>query len=168
MEYSLGQDGVAGGEKNDLISVTGDLVLDGVLDVLAEDGFGSGTYRLIDFTGTLTDNGLEIGVLPTGFAGEILVAAGQVNLLAKRYGDASGDDYVNDDDLALMLTHWKQADAGWTSGDFSGDGLVNDDDLALMLTYWKQGVPPAGSTVPEPATLSLLALGALAMRRRRR
>jgi hypothetical protein len=83
-------------------------------------------------------------------------------------GDANKDGYVNDDDLALLLTSWKQTGQAWGNGDFNDDGLVNDDDLALLLTNWKQGVPPVASIVPEPASLSLIGLGALALIRRRR
>jgi len=54
-------------------------------------------------------------------------------------------------------------------GDINGDGFVGIDDLNVVLGNWNQGVlPPAGNaTIPEPATLSLLGLGGLAMLRRR-
>lgn len=44
-----------------LFQVNGDLTLDGLLNVNTSAGFGNGTYRLIDYTGALTNNGLEIG-----------------------------------------------------------------------------------------------------------
>jgi autotransporter-associated beta strand protein len=44
-----------------LFQVNGDLTLDGLLNINNTPGFGNGTYRLIDYTGALTDNGLNIG-----------------------------------------------------------------------------------------------------------
>jgi autotransporter-associated beta strand protein len=52
------------GGPNDLISTIGNLTLDGLLDVLALNNLENGSYRLFDYTGTLTDNGL---VLPAAF-----------------------------------------------------------------------------------------------------
>lgn len=48
-------------------------------------GFGAGLYRLVNYDGSLTDNGLEIGHAPNGFGSSNLTAqtatANQVNLL---------------------------------------------------------------------------------------
>jgi hypothetical protein len=53
-------------------------------------------------------------------------------------------------------------------GDLNVDGLVNTDDSAIILANWT-GTPAAGGgMVPEPVTVSLLALGGLALLRRRR
>ncbi|WP_177431643.1 beta strand repeat-containing protein, partial [Pseudomonas huaxiensis] len=68
-----------------MIKVNGNLVLDGKLNVTDVGGFGLGVYRLIDYTGTLTDNGLAIGTIPGGLvAGDLEVqtsVGNQVNLL---------------------------------------------------------------------------------------
>jgi fibronectin-binding autotransporter adhesin len=40
--------------------VDGSLILDGILQVTELAGFGDGTYRLFDYTGTLTDNQLDL------------------------------------------------------------------------------------------------------------
>ncbi len=63
------------------ISVTGDLVLDGVLNLSTTTGYGSGTYRLIDYTGTLTGSGLTIGTAPARSIYSIVVSSGEVNLI---------------------------------------------------------------------------------------
>jgi hypothetical protein len=57
------------------------------------------------------------------------------------------------------------ASQGWSTGDFNGDGLVNFVDFQDLLDNWNP--VGYGSPVPEPATLSLLALGALALFRRK-
>ncbi|MCU1732013.1 MULTISPECIES: hypothetical protein, partial [unclassified Pseudomonas] len=57
-----------------MLKVNGNLVLDGKLNVTDAGGFGLGVYRLIDYTGSLTDNGLAIGTIPGGLvAGDLEV-----------------------------------------------------------------------------------------------
>ncbi|MBZ9942478.1 autotransporter-associated beta strand repeat-containing protein, partial [Mesorhizobium sp. BR1-1-13] len=63
LNYSFGQANVAGGALNDLTTVGGNLVLDGTLNVTVPSGgtFGPGIYRVFDYSGTLTNNGLSVG-----------------------------------------------------------------------------------------------------------
>ena len=54
---------------------------------------------------------------------------------------------------------------GWFEGNFSnGDANVDAVDLAALGLNWA----PSDYSVPKPATLSVLALGALALLRRKR
>ncbi|WP_050030221.1 autotransporter-associated beta strand repeat-containing protein [Verrucomicrobium sp. BvORR034] len=53
---------------DDEISVTGNLTLDGVLNITNLGGLGNGSYKLFDYTGTLTDNTLTFGTTPGGFS----------------------------------------------------------------------------------------------------
>jgi autotransporter-associated beta strand protein len=84
LEFELGLPGIIGGTENDLLSITGDLTLDGVLRVIANPGFDKGTYRLANYTGLLTDSAvsLEASFL-TLFPGSFVDTAttGQVNLV---------------------------------------------------------------------------------------
>jgi len=66
MRFLFGQSGVPGGPLNDLITVGGNLVLDGTLDVETSPGgvFDPGVYRVIDYSGSLVDRGLDLGILP--------------------------------------------------------------------------------------------------------
>ncbi|MGH6761634.1 MAG: autotransporter-associated beta strand repeat-containing protein [Phyllobacterium sp.] len=84
LSMQFGQAGTAGGALNDLITVKGDLTLDGTLDVAETAGgsFGPGIYRIIDYTGTLIDSGLNVGMLPSGSGAIQTSISGQVNLLA--------------------------------------------------------------------------------------
>jgi fibronectin-binding autotransporter adhesin len=69
-----------------LFDVAGNLILDGTLNVTDQGGFGVGVYRLFDYAGTLTDDGLAIGLMPNAVApGDFAVqtsAAHQVNLVS--------------------------------------------------------------------------------------
>jgi fibronectin-binding autotransporter adhesin len=89
-----GGDSTVGGGVNDLIDLTdltaGDLVLDGGINVTetVAGSFSSvttGSWRLFNYTGTLTDNGLSLGTLPSlpsGFQfGIDTTTANQVNLV---------------------------------------------------------------------------------------
>lgn len=85
LSYEFGQANVAGGALNDLVNVGGDLALDGTIDVSVSAGgtFGPGIYRIFNYGGALTDNGLALGTIPGGTAGVLVqtAIAGQVNLV---------------------------------------------------------------------------------------
>jgi fibronectin-binding autotransporter adhesin len=93
LAYHFGQANVVGGAYNDLLSVGGDLTLDGALGITQSPGgnFGPGLYRVISYGGTLTDNGLAVSS-PDYFAQTSV--AQQVNLvntagLTLRYWDGA-------------------------------------------------------------------------------
>ena len=83
LAFELGQANVPGGPLNDLVNVGGDLLLDGAINVTQSAGgsFGPGVYRVINYAGTLTDNGLTVGSLPSGTAFVQTAIANQVNLV---------------------------------------------------------------------------------------
>jgi fibronectin-binding autotransporter adhesin len=66
LDFQLGSDATRG-ITYDAVNITGNFTLNGNLDVEALAGFGVGTYRLFTFGGTLTDNGLTLNSLPSGF-----------------------------------------------------------------------------------------------------
>ncbi|MFC5768463.1 autotransporter-associated beta strand repeat-containing protein [Thauera sinica] len=153
--YNLVQANVAGGALNDLTVVQGNLVLDGIIDV-ANQGqvFGPGVYRIINYGGTLTNNGLTIGSLVnapaspqdtqtvvaplTGFTVQTSIQ-GQVNLvntggLALNYWDVVPK---NDDAIEGGTGTW-QASPGtlndnWTdsAGDINAPWL--DGGYAIFM-----------------------------------
>ena len=81
-------------------------------------------------------------------------------------GDADLSGCVDDDDLSIVLSRgWGSTNASWEMGEFTGDGCVDDDDLCLVLANWT-GACQTIDLTPEPATLSLLAMGGLVLLRR--
>jgi len=143
LNYELGQAGVAGGALNDLISVNGNLQLDGTLNVSETAGgkFGAGLYRLIDYTGTLTDNGLDIGTAPTA-AKNLQVQtsiANQVNLVnfdgaTLNLWDGGNPANFNDGKIAGGSGTWRAGGSttSWTSVDGTLNGGWQQDGVAIF------------------------------------
>src|SRR5262249_48331888 len=71
LNYELGTPNIVGSGVNDLIEVNGNLTLDGVLNISAQPGYGLGVYRLMDYSGSLTNGGLDFGAVPAGFAYQV-------------------------------------------------------------------------------------------------
>ena len=70
------------GSTSDLTTVTGNLTLDGTINVTAATPLASGTYNLITYSGTLANNSLAVGTLPAGCTATVNTAtAGQVKLV---------------------------------------------------------------------------------------
>ena len=88
------------------------------------------------------------------------------DLMGTEYGDANLDRAVDGADLSLMGAKWLQSGYGWGDGNFSGDAAVDGADLSLMGAKWLWEAPVGA--MPEPATLTLLTIGGLALLRRRR
>jgi fibronectin-binding autotransporter adhesin len=84
LAFEFGQAGVAGGALNDLVNVGGNLTLDGTINVTPSAGgsFDVGIYRVFNYSGSLTDNGLSIGAMPAGSGTLVQTSvANQVNLV---------------------------------------------------------------------------------------
>jgi fibronectin-binding autotransporter adhesin len=54
------------GTTSDQIAITGNLTLDGTINITAVTGFGAGAITILTYTGTLTNNTLVIGTKPAG------------------------------------------------------------------------------------------------------
>ena len=74
------------GTYSDTIVVNGDLVLDGTVNITALAGFGLGTYRLMNYTGTLTDNSVTVGSAPGGYVYTITAGSNTVTLTVSPVG----------------------------------------------------------------------------------
>ncbi|MHC4985860.1 MAG: PEP-CTERM sorting domain-containing protein, partial [Planctomycetota bacterium] len=81
-------------------------------------------------------------------------------------GDITLDGHVDSVDLGQMVAGFGAA-GGWSDGNLNVDTLVDGTDLALLKANFGADVGGAADT-PEPATLAILAVGAVGMLRRRR
>jgi len=141
LDFELGQASTVGGALNDLINVNGNLTLDGTLNVSASVGgtYGAGIYRLINYTGTLIDNGLSFGLMPAGSTNILDTAiAHQINLVNTQ---------------GLTLNYWDGATDGRNNGQIGGgDGIWqaagNDNwatgDGSLNAPYQSAAMPIFG------------------------
>jgi len=87
-------------------------------------------------------------------------------------GDSNGDGVVDNLDYDNLMAQFGGA-PGVDSADFNNDNLVDLEDFAILRGNFGSRVAPApdaesGATAPDPATLTLLALGAPALLARRR
>jgi hypothetical protein len=83
-------------------------------------------------------------------------------------GDANCDVCVDGLDYLAWSNNYLTGDT-WQEGDFNADGTADGLDYVIWSNNYLQGCPAAPGSVPGPATLSLLALGAcLPLLRRRR
>ncbi|WP_198174322.1 autotransporter-associated beta strand repeat-containing protein, partial [Mesorhizobium xinjiangense] len=115
LDFELGRAGMAGDPAagaSDRVDVTGDLTLDGTLNLSqsgnAADGTtGLGYYRLLTYGGALTDNGLTLGTTPAidGVGGfELQTGGDRVDLFVAALGDDA-------------LQHWQGGDGTWNAAD---------------------------------------------------
>jgi autotransporter-associated beta strand protein len=154
-----------------LFQVNGNLVLDGHLNITDASGFGAGLYRIINYTGLLTDNGLEIGSLPpTGNDALMSIdtsSSGQVSLL---YGAA---DYWRNGDGVWNATNNNWSDIASTitsawSGNFGvflgAPGTVTVDGGAGAVSFTgmqfaTDGFLVTGASLATSATLATIRVG---------
>lgn len=141
------------GGVNDLIAVNGDLVLDGVLNITDLGGFAPGTYTLLTYTGTLTDNGLALGSVPGGLVAAIDTSeAGEVKLVvevenaalsvAKALTGNADEDASGTISLGDTLTYTVTAT---NDGSVTLNNVVVSDDLIIPTA----GTTPCTSVAPD-------------------
>lgn len=72
------------GTSSDKIAVTGNLTLDGTINVTDVTGFGPASYTILTYSGSLTNNTLSGGTLPAGYTANVSASGGFVYLLVNR------------------------------------------------------------------------------------
>jgi len=164
-------------DRFDLQFVTGELLDGQGLDYIAD------SYRVFGNDGTHTLNAaISTG---SGASGDVLAAlesaSDHLPVVADYEfvipepdtpGDTNGDDIIDYSDLDNLAAQFGGA-PGIDSADFNGDNFVDLEDFAILRANFGLGVESApdaefGAITPEPATLSLLALGGLALVWRRK
>jgi len=84
------------------------------------------------------------------------------------YGDFNLDGMIDTTDLTRLATNYGPDDWKWDDGNANRyiDTDIDNTDLTILATYY--GFVASVDAIPEPATLSLLALGGVALFRRKR
>ncbi len=129
VDASLGQAPNAAG----LFNVQGNLTLNGVLNITDQGDFGPGLYRLFDYGGTLSGNGLTLGTVPQGAdtsAMQFQNPANQYNLYVA--GAVANNIWAGGDGI------WNTTNTNWTDINGSQTGIWNQGDYAQFGTVGHQ------------------------------
>ncbi len=135
------------------------LVAQGVL----VDPLTGGQFGVTDLDGSGLTDGDDVVFLVT-------------NILDSFQGDFNLDCQVDLLDLDILGQNWQQSGTLWSTGDANGDGATDLLDLDLLGQNWQNGagldfeaaLAASGITIPEPASMALLAVGWMVVVRRRR
>ncbi|MCK6903081.1 autotransporter outer membrane beta-barrel domain-containing protein [Enterobacter asburiae] len=139
LDYQFGQAYTPGGAFNDLIDVNGDLTLDGKLNIETSPGgkFDVGVYRVINYTGTLTNNVMDIANAPEA-ADSLYVQTSvknQVNLvnhagLTLRFWDGTGGENGELKNNGVIdggdgIWQSSKGNDNWTTDESTPEGALN-------------------------------------------
>jgi hypothetical protein len=166
LKFELGLPGTS-----DLIDVTpfnGLTINGGTVDLFNAGGLAAGTYTLIDYVGTLGGafGNLTLGLIqPAGFTFDLVDNAINTSIdLEVTAGGIPGDFNVDGKVDAAGDVVWRKDPTN------PAYGYVSDPSDGYNLWRANFGNPPGsgsslgeGGTVPEPAALAVLLLGALAI-----
>ena len=166
-------------DNNLVVDYVGNGPFGGIEDWVAS-GYSGGSWDGPGIASSAADATLHaLGVLDTaldtppaavdGEALDDLIGAGDTGAVIVKftyYGDADLDGQVTIGDLDLLAYGWEnQVSQGggeqprWAIGDFDYSGQMTISDLDLLANAWEN----QGGALPEPATLALVGLGAVAM-----
>ena len=154
---------------------------------MIKSGFNAGAWTgpgIMSTTAQTNGGSYGIGYADSADPGNPAgLASGQIEVEYTLLGDANLDGAVNGSDFAILATNFNKAVSGWDQGDFNYDGAANGADFALLATNFNKGASQAAdsaavdafasangllTSVPEPASLGLLLLGATSLVGRRR
>jgi autotransporter-associated beta strand protein len=149
-----------------------------------------GFFRIVQYAGGL--NGSADSIALPAAEGAIVYGLdlardpGYVDLHRGFLGDANDDGTVNFADFVQLSNHYGQSNQGWLGADFNNDGTTNFADFVVLSNHYGESLGGSSYTAtadelsqmnafasgatptPEPVTLSILGMGALALLARRR
>ena len=130
-------------------------------EIFSATGDLTGTFAIQDFSNAPLDPGLTWFVDYNQFLDTVTL---RVSSLMPIGADFNGDGIVNRLDLLIWQQNFGiQMGATGLQGDANGDGAVDGQDYQIILDRF--GMPfgaGSGTAVPEPSSLALLAIAAIA------
>jgi hypothetical protein len=157
-----------------------------------KSGYAAGAWTGAGITSTnaQTNSSYGIGYADAADPGNPAgLTSGQIEIKYTLLGDANLDGKVNGADFTLMATNFNDSVInGWDKGDFDYSGSVNGNDFVLLADNFNQFASQSSAdaadlaalssfaaangisltSVPEPASIGLLAAGAVAALARRK
>jgi len=159
--------GFTPGTQHDVVQVTGDLSAGGNLsvsiDAATQAALATGsTFQLLQFassTGSFESVSVPelAGVLTLSTAN--LLVNGQVQVISEVTGDADGNGRTDLSDFGVLKANFGTSGANWSQGDFDQDSKISLSDFGLLKANF--GAAAAATSVPEPQSLLLAALGGI-------
>ncbi|RCS24199.1 autotransporter outer membrane beta-barrel domain-containing protein [Phyllobacterium salinisoli] len=128
-------------ETTGLFDVAGDLTLDGTLDIHDLGGFSPGLYRLFNYNGALTNNGLDLGTLPDGILQTDLTVqtsvAKEVNLIntagvTLSYWDGGNTAQHDNGTVDGGSGIWNRPNDNWTEMDGAFNRMWSNGNFAIF------------------------------------
>jgi hypothetical protein len=158
------------------------------IKALITSGFNGGTWNgagIMSTSAQANSASYGIGYADAADLGNPAgLSSGQIEIKYTLLGDANLDGAVNGSDFAILATNFNKAVSGWDQGDFNYDGAANGSDFASLASNFNKGASQAADSsagvsssavagglqvsVPEPASVGLLTMGAIGMLARRR
>jgi autotransporter-associated beta strand protein len=153
---------------------------------LLNTGFNAGAWNGlggINSSAVAGNPGYSIGYADAADAGNPAgLSSGTIEIAFTLLGDANLDHTVNGVDFGILAANFNKGITGWDNGDFNYDNAVNGVDFGALAANFNKGASSAAdiaaldafaaangllADVPEPATLGVLAVGALGLLKRR-
>jgi hypothetical protein len=163
---------VLGGSSYDVLAVSG--ALNGVsnmdlsVNVAAGQNYTGAVLTIVTSLNDLSTQAFHSYSLTNNYLADVAYGVGSVTLLNIHLnhlpGDINGDNIVDQADYTVWYNHYGMTGATWADGDVNGDTIVDQADY----TIWYNNYGSTGSNVPEPMTMALLAIGGLALLRRKK
>jgi fibronectin-binding autotransporter adhesin len=153
-------------------------------------GHWNGTGGIISTAAAANSSSYGLGYADSADTGNPAnLSSGNIEIKYTLLGDANLDGVVNGIDFGILAANFNKGVTGWDKGDFNYDNVVNGIDFGELAANFNKGATGTSiglpayddpailafasangllADVPEPASIGLLAVGAVGLMARRR